>query len=183
MSITSPNMSKAFTKESDAEPPDDSPAGQRASASLPPGTPNYITLAGAQRFRDELARLTQVKRPALTEAADQSGEIAQQRRRLNQRIAELEQTLKSAEVVPPPEQPDARQRVVFGAMVTVREVRTGEDSRYHIVGVDEVDAGEDCVSLYAPIARALIGTRLGERVRFRFPAGEEELEIIAIEYE
>lgn len=170
-----PNMSKAFTKESDDEGPD-SPPGQRASASLPPGARNYMTPGGAHRWRAEVARLEQVERLALANAPEQ-------RRKLNQRIAEIEQILESAEIVPPPDQPEARQRVVFGATVTVREVRSGEESRYRIVGVDELDQGEDHVSLHAPIARALINRRPGERVRFRFPAGEEELEIIAIDYE
>ena len=65
----------------------------------------------------------------------------------------------------------------------MREVRTGETSRYQIVGVDEVDFGDDRVSLYAPIARVLINARVGERTRFRFPAGEEELEIVAVDYD
>ncbi len=176
------DMSKAFTKESDTEQPDEL-IGQRASASLPPGVRNYMTPGGARRLREELARLVEVARPALAEASDQDSEIGRQRRKLNQRIADLEQILESAEVVPTPEQPDARQRVVFGATVTVREIRTGEQSRYQIVGVDEVDLGDDRVSLHAPIARALINTRPGERVRFRFPAGEEELEVVAVDYD
>ena len=175
-------MSKAFTKESDDEP-EDSLAGPRASASLPPGTKNYMTPAGAGRLRDELERLEQVERPALADVSDEGGEARQHRRKLNQRIAELEQILQSAEVVPPPVGAEALERVVFGATVTVREVRTGEESRYQIVGVDEVDLGGDRVSLRAPIARALINARRGERVRFQFPAGEEELEIVAVEYE
>ncbi len=85
----------------------------------------------------------------------------------------MTQILGTVEIVPPPTGADARQRVVFGATVTVREVRTREESRYQIVGVDEVDLGDDRVSLYAPIARVLINARVGERVRFRFPAGEE----------
>ncbi len=175
-------MSKAFTKESDADEPEDV-TSQRASASLPPGTANYLTTGGAQRLRAELERLVQVERPALAEVADQDGDTLQRRRKLNQRIIEIEQVLESAEVVSPPEPPETRDRVIFGATVTVREVRTGEDARYQIVGVDEVEFGEDRVSLYAPIARALINTRRGDRVRFRFPAGEEELEIIAVDYE
>ena len=83
----------------------------------------------------------------------------------------------------PPEGAEARNKVVFGATVTVREVRSREESRYQIVGVDEVDSGEDRVSLYAPIARALLNARVGERVPFRFPAGKELLEIVAVDYE
>ena len=142
-----------------------------------------MTPGGAQRLRDELEQLVRVERPSLAETADRDVETSAQRRRLNQRISELEHILQSVEVVPPPMGREARERVVFGATVTVREVHTGEESRYQIVGVDEVDLSGERVSLHAPIARALINTRRGERVRFRFPAGEEELEIIAVDYE
>ncbi len=173
-------MSKAFTKESD-DAPVDGPMTRRASASLPPGTKNYLTPGGERRIREELKQLEEAERPTLE--GDRGGEGTQQRWKLNQRVAELEQILQSAEIVPPPAGEDARKEVVFGATVTVREVRTGEESRYQIVGVDEVDIGEDRVSWRAPIARVLIGARRGERVRFRFPAGEEDLEIVAVEYE
>lgn len=176
----SPAMSKAFTKESDDEPEEDLSV-LPASASLPPGTKNYMTPGGASRLRTELQELVQVERSKLTASAD--GEVVQLRRRLNGRIAELETIMQSAEIVPPPIGEDERKRVVFGATVTVREVRTGSEERYQIVGVDEVDFSDERVTFQAPIARALINRRLGERVRFRFPAGEEELEIIAVEYE
>ncbi len=175
-------MSKAFTKESDDEP-EETLGVLPASASLPPGTKNYMTPGGARRLRTELQTLVQVERPKLAVGADAGSEAVQQRRKLNGRIAELETILQSAEIVPPPTGEADRGRVVFGATVTVREVRSGERERYQIVGVDEVDFGDERVSFQAPVARALINRRLGERVRFRFPAGEEELEIVAVEYE
>ena len=175
-------MSKAFTKESDDEP-EETLSVLPASASLPPGTKNYMTPGGARRLRAELQALVQVERPKLAGGADAGSEAVQQRRKLNGRIAELETVLQSAEIVPPPTGEEDRRRVVFGATVTVREVRTGERERYQIVGVDEVDFGDERVSFQAPVARALINRRLGERVRFRFPAGEEELEIVAVKYE
>ena len=68
------------------------------------------------------------------------------------------------------------------ATVTVRE-GSGEESIYRIVGVDETDFDRGWVSAQSPIARALLNGKLGECVRFRFPSGEEDLEIIAITYE
>ena len=71
--------------------------------------------------------------------------------------------------------------VRFGASVTVREA-DGSESRYRIVGADEVNLDRDWVSWMTPIARALLNARLGEKVRFRFPSGEKELEVVAINY-
>jgi transcription elongation factor GreB len=89
--------------------------------------------------------------------------------------------LRSAVVVPPPA-PEQRDQVVFGATVTVREP-DGSEARYRIVGVDETDIDRDWVSWLSPIARALLNRKPGERVRFKFPSGEKELEIVAISYE
>ena len=52
-----------------------------------------------------------------------------------------------------------------------------------IVGIDETEADRGWVSWLSPIARALLNARLGEGVRFKLPSGEEELEILRIEYE
>ena len=56
------------------------------------------------------------------------------------------------------------------------------ESRYRIVGVDESDLDRDEVSWLSPIAKALLNAKLGQKVKFRFPAGEDVLEIISIEY-
>jgi transcription elongation factor GreB len=157
-------MSKAFTRESDDGP--DLPGPIRPISPLPPGVKNYITAAGAEQLRAELARLAQAERPRPAS--------------LDQRIVQLEAALRSGVVVPVPEKP--WDEVRFGATVTVRD-RAGEESRYRIVGVDETDVDRDWVSWRSPIATALLNARIGQRVRFRVPAGEQELEVVAIAYE
>ncbi len=72
--------------------------------------------------------------------------------------------------------------VRFGATVTVRRSDGSEDT-YRIVGVDEIDLERSWVSWQSPIAKALLNARRGERVRFKFPSGEEELEIAGVSYE
>lgn len=168
-------MSKAFTRESDDSP--EQPVPARQSSILPLGVKNYMTPDGVQRLRDELDRLLQVERPRIS-AAD--GDAKRQLQLMDLRIEELQQSLQSAEVVPPPD--GAANEVRFGATVTVRE-RNGEEVSYRIVGVSESDPDRGWVSWLSPIARALLNARLGERVRFKFPAGEEELEIVKIAYE
>ena len=65
--------------------------------------------------------------------------------------------------------------------VTVRD-SAGVESRYRIVGVDELDSERGWVSWLSPLARALQNASLGERVTFATPSGSQELEIVAIEY-
>lgn len=169
-------MSKAFTRESDDAP--DRPLPARPSA-LPPGAKNYITPDGAQRLGEELDRLVQIERPRLA-ALPEDGGTRPQLQILDQRIQQIEQSLRSAVVVAPPAVPD--QRVRFGATVTVREP-DGVASTYRIVGVDETDLDRGWVSWLSPIAKALVNAEPGQRVRLRLPSGEVELEVTGVTYD
>lgn len=157
-------MSKAFTREDDLP---DLSALPRQPSPLPPGAKNYLTPGGELKLRAELKNLLEIERPKATGSPNLAS--------IDQRIAYLHQSLESAIVVPVPPLP--HDTVHFGATVTVRN-RRGDELIYRIVGVDETDLDKDEVSWLSPIAKAL----LGQRVKFRFPAGEEELEITAITY-
>ncbi len=170
-------MSKAFTRESDDTP--ERPARPRRVSSLPPGTKNYLTASGAASFRDELERIEATERPALA-ALPESDPRREYLMVLDDRLAQLHDTLATAEVVEPP--PPPHDQVRFGATVAVRHAR-GETVRYRIVGVDETDIDRDWISWLSPLARALLNARLGATLRVRLPAGEEQLTISEIAYE
>lgn len=170
-------MSKAFVRESDGpelpeRPPPVSP--------LPPGARNYLTPDGARRLRDELARLADIERPPLAAAPAADTDAKTRLQAVDQRLRYLQDSLRTAEIVPPPE--GVSETVRFGATVTVREAG-GAETRYRIVGVDETDLDRNWVSWLSPIARALLQTRVGQRVALKAPRGQRELEIVAIEYE
>ncbi|HSP46419.1 MAG TPA: GreA/GreB family elongation factor [Chthoniobacterales bacterium] len=170
-------MSKAFTREDDDAP--ENPDLIPPTSVLAPGAKNYMTPAGAQKLRDELQRLVEVVRPELAEARDDP-DAKRQLARLDHRIVQVEESLQSAEIVTAASGPTDVVR--FGACVTVRESDGGEAS-YRIVGVDETDTDKNWVSWMSPIAKALLNRKRGERIRFKFPSGEETLEIIEISYE
>ncbi len=169
-------MSKAFTREDDAAEPI---IPRRVADPLPPGGRNYLTPDGVRRLQAELDRLVHVERPRAAASSDPSV-AREQLHHLDLRIQHLQQSLQSAVVVESPA--DVRDYVRFGASVCVRE-RTGEESRYRIVGIDEADTERGWVSWLSPIAKALLNARLGQRVRLKLPSGDEELEIISISYE
>lgn len=150
-------MSKAFTREDDDLPV--RPAFERVRIDLPPGA-NLFTPDGLKNLRAELEQL-----------ADSPSN--------RPRILELQQKLDGAVVVPPPE--PLSDRVLFGATVTVR-YPDGEETTYRIVGVHEMDLDRNWISLRSPLARALLGARAGEQVRFRAPVGEQVLDILAVRY-
>ncbi len=168
-------MSRAFVRESDDRP--ELPIARQPSV-LPPGAKNYLTADGAERLRKELLHLVEAQRPPLAAASDDA-DVKRRLLMLDQRIQQLEESLQSAEVVQPPAQSDA---VRFGATVTVRRADGAEDE-YRIVGVDEVDLDRGWVSWLSPIAKALLNAQLGARVTFRFPSGEELLQIVRISYD
>jgi transcription elongation factor GreB len=155
------------------------------------GTKNYLTPAGAARLREELKRLLYVERPEVVRTVawaasngdrSENGDYIYGKRRLREidrRIRFLTKRLEAAEVIDPSRQ--NREQVLFGATVTVRD-EEGRSRAYRIVGIDEADAGRGEVSWISPIARALLGARVGDAVLFRSPRGEEELEVVRIAY-
>ncbi len=165
-------MSKAFTQEDTAEPP----LVIAPRAPLPPGTPNYVTARGLALLREELATLQAERGDAeRLEGAARTQALAA----IGGRRAELERRIASAEVVPLPT--ESLDTVRFGATVTV-EGEDGSAHRYQIVGYDEADAARGRIAFISPLARALLGRSKGDTVRLRAPRGEEELEIVDVEY-
>ncbi|MSU62715.1 MAG: transcription elongation factor GreB [Pedosphaera sp.] len=171
-------MSKAFTRESDDAP--ESQSETRPVSSLPPGARNYITPDGAAKMKAEFDRLVTIDRPELSRAPEDDHEARQTLQALVRKIHHLEQVLRSAVVSYPP--PGERNRVRFGATVTVRTLR-GEEESYRIVGVDETDFDRGWISWLSPLAKALLNTEAGQRVQFRSPSGQDELQILRIAYE
>ena len=161
-------MSKAFTRESDDAP--DPGLRPRVVSPLPPGAKNYLTPDGARRLQAELDQLRQQRALEKNSPNDSA----------DRQMLRLQHALVTAVVTPAP--PPPWDQVRFGATVTVRHTN-GEESVYRIVGVDETDVDRGWVSWLSPIAKALLNTRRGAKVRFKFPSGDEELEIVAVTFE
>ena len=164
-------MSRAFVKDTDDNAGDalpDIPISEH---------PNYVTPRGLARLRARLdaaqARRDELKagEPALA----QQGELAA----LERELRWLKARVASAIEIDLAQQP--RDRVAFGASVTVDSEEDGERT-YRIVGEDEADAEHGLVSYVSPLARALIGARVGEEVVWRRPAGDWVVEVVAIDY-
>ena len=183
-------MSKAFTKESDGGDDDDDLPDEIAG--LPAGAKNYMTPEGFGRMREELMTLMRKERPEVVQVVSwaaangdrsENGDYLYGKKRLREidrRIRFLSKRLERSEVVDPAKRPKTDQ-VFFGATVTWANGK-GEERTVKIVGVDEVDPGRGHVSWISPIARALLRAREGDTVRLRTPAGEDEIEILEVQY-
>lgn len=154
--------------------------------------PRFITPVGFARVRAEYESLFSVERPKLVETIgwaaangdrSENGDYIYGRKRLREidrRLSHLSRVMKAAKVVDPARQ-ETRDEVRFGAVV---ELADEEDNRRSltIVGDDEADASAGTIGWSAPLARALIGARVGDERIVRLPAGEKSYEVIAIRY-
>jgi transcription elongation GreA/GreB family factor len=155
-------MSRAFTKEDHEIPERD--GRKRSVSGLPPGAVNYMTQNGADHFREELEALEGRGR---TGNATKDGAAAK-------RISDLREMLEHATIVP--HRADAPAEVLFGTTVTLR-TPGGALERHCIVGVDETVLDPQAVSWCSPMAKALLGAEVGQRVEL--PDGTK-VEIVAI---
>ena len=152
----------------------------------------FITPEGFANIRREYEELFGVERPKLVDTIawaagngdrSENGDYIYGRKRLREidrRLSYLAKVMKEAKVVDPALQQD-RDTVRFGATV---ELADEEDNRrtLTLVGEDEAEAGDGRVSWRAPIARALVGARLGDERIVRLPGGEISYEVMAICY-
>lgn len=184
-------MSKAFTKENDADDED----GEDSASPLPAGSKNYITPGGHERLKKEFDYLLKKDRPTVTAAvswAAKNGDRSENAdyqygkkrlREIDRRLRFLTKRLDIAEVVDPemPRDVDIADQAFFGATVTYAN-QQGIDKTVSIVGVDEVDMKRNHISWISPIARALMKSRPGDTVVLRAPGGVEELDVIDVRY-
>jgi len=171
-------MSRGFVKEDDAQTPPIVPP----RAALPPGVANYVTPNGLEQLRAELAAL-ETERAQAQANRDNDTDRTHRLSLLNGRLALLTERLASAKVIDPATQPPGEVR--FGATVTLRTrggSRAGQERTFTIVGVDEASVAAGKVGFVAPIARALLGARLGQSLTLPLGATPEVVEVVAITY-
>lgn len=167
-------MSRAFLKNESA----DDPVVIPARAPLPPGVTNYVTPRGLALLHAEREELETERGHVQTDESDE-GERSRRLAELNGRIGALNQRIATAKVVEHTQDPTIR----FGATVTLHRLnakRNTADLKLTLVGVDEADATHGLIAFTAPIARLMLGKRVGERVSLRTPQGEKSMEITAI---
>ena len=165
-------MSRAFVKEDDAGTPEE-------KVDLPISVhPNFVTPAGLQMLRDKV-RQYEDERAKLKE---HDGELAAEAHlpRVEQEVRYWEERLRTAIPVDLAKQP--RDKVAFGAVVTVED-EDGKPHDYQIVGEDESEPQNGKVSYVSPLARAMDGAEVGDLIVWKRPAGDQELEVMAIKYE
>ena len=152
-----------------------------------------MTVAGAEKLREELNRLKNVERPRISQAIAEArahGDLkenaeyhaAREQQSFNEgRIADIEGKLSNADIIDVTKV-NAKGKVVFGATVKLFNLNNEDEVTYTIVGEDEADIKASKISFGSPIARALIGKKEGDEVSVQTPGGLVDYEIIEVRY-
>ena len=145
---------------------------------------------GYEKLEQELRRLRSVDRPMIVkeiEAARAHGDLSEnaefhaakdRQAHIEARVRMVEDRLARAQVIDPSGQ--ATDQVRFGLTVELEDAETGEKVTYTILGEEESDVASGRISVTSPVARALLGKRVGDSVTVRVPKGTREFEILQI---
>ena len=151
-----------------------------------------MTLPGLQRLEEELRNLKSVERPAVIAAiaeARSHGDLSENaeyhaaRERqsfIEGRVQELEEVISAVEVIDPKSL--SGNMVKFGATVTILDEETEKEMTYQIVGQHEADIKQARLSVSSPLAKALIGKKLGQTISVPAPGGDRTYEILTVEF-
>ena len=152
-----------------------------------------LTRRGAEKLRDELARLKSVERHAVIQAISEAraqGDLSENAEYeaakdkqgfIEGRILEVESKLAAAQIIDP-KTLNAEGRVVFGSTVDLEDEDSAAAVTYQIVGDDEADLKQGLISISSPIARALIGKSAGDVAEVQAPGGLRHYEIVGVRY-
>lgn len=148
----------------------------------------YVTVDGLNNMKEELEDLIQTKRPEVIKALKEAralGDLSenaeydaarQEQAQVEARIKELETMIEKAVVIE-----NVNTEVVsIGTTVTIEYIEDAEEEDYSIVGVKEADPFNNKISNESPIARAILGKKIGDTVSVESPNGTYDVKIVAI---
>ena len=152
---------------------------------------NYITPKGLEKLKNEYQELCYGERPKLLEViawAASNGDRSENAdyiygkrrlREIDKRLRFLTERIEAAEVVDPKTVKSIQ--ILFGATVTILN-ENNEEKTYQIVGEDEAQADQGRISWKSPVAKALMGKKVGDEVVLKKPSSEEIVEVVKILY-
>lgn len=151
---------------------------------------SYITEEGLQRLKDELEHLTSVERPSISkqiaEARDKGDlsenaeyEAAKEAQgMLELKISKLKDAIANSRIIDGSKLDNKRIQILN--KIKIRNTQNNATMQYTIVADSEADLKQGKIAVSTPIARGLIGKKVGDRVEIRVPSGVIPFEIIEI---
>lgn len=151
---------------------------------------HYMTAEGLQKLKEELQQLESVDRPrviAAIQEAREKGDLSEnaeyeaakeQQNMLESHIAQLKARLADARIID--ESRISTDEVQILTKVKVRNVKNGMEKIYHLVTEGEANIAEGKLAVTTPIAKGLLGKKVGETAEVKVPAGTMQFEILEI---
>ena len=151
-----------------------------------------LTAEGLKRLEEELENYRTVRRQEVAErlkVAISYGDISEnseyddaksEQAFIEGRILELEQMIKTATIID-----DSASKksglVSLGSTVLLKDVETGEEETYTIVGTTEADPFKNRISNESPVGKALMGAHTGDIVEVELPSGIMKYKVLEIQ--
>ncbi len=153
-----------------------------------------ITAAGLRKMKDELKRLESVERPRISaeiEVARAHGDLREnaeyhaakeKQSHVEGRILDINSWIARAEVIDVSKFKGS-DKIVFGATVELNDTETDKKVTYRLVGEFEADLKKRWISISSPVARGLVGKKVGDIATIQSPGGAREYEVISVAFE
>lgn len=150
----------------------------------------YLTREGYQKLVEDLERLRTTERRRISKAIGEArlqGDISENaeydaakdaQAHCEAKIAELEGKLANVRLIE--DQNIPADKVYIGAIVTLKDLDSGEDLTYTLVSAEEANYEENKLSIFSPIGKGLLGHGAGEEVTIKVPAGTLRYKILTI---
>ena len=150
----------------------------------------FITAEGLQKIKEELEKMKTVDRKEVQRMIGEAksyGDLSEnseydaaktKEAQLETKIMELENKIKYAKIIS--EDQLSTKNVQVGSLVKLYDIEFDEEVEYRIMGEDESDPINGKIANTSPVGSALLGKKVGDKVKVQTPGGECEYEILKI---
>tara|TARA_B100001109_G_scaffold255778_1_gene260779 strand:- start:24 stop:497 length:474 start_codon:yes stop_codon:yes gene_type:complete len=154
------------------------------------GQISYFTEEGLNKLKEELKHLRTVERPSISQQiaeARDKGDLSENAEYdaakeaqglLELKISKLETLIANARVVDESELDTSK--VLILSKVKIKNVANGTTMEYTIVSEKEADIKQKRISVESPIAKGLLGKKVGDVAEVQVPSGKMKFEIVEI---
>jgi len=152
--------------------------------------PRYFTEEGLQKLKDELNHLISVERPSISQQiaeARDKGDLSENAEydaakeaqgMLELKISKLQELLRDARIID--ESKMDKSKVLILSKVKIKNLKNGALMNYTLVPEKEADLKKGKISVDSPIAKGLLGKKVGDKVDIHVPAGVIPFEVIEV---
>jgi len=154
------------------------------------GNVSLVTAEGLKKLKDQLERLTTIERPAISQAiaeARDKGDLSENAEYdaakeaqglLEMKIAKLKESIQMSRIIDESKLDDSKVQIL--SKVKIKNKATNKEMNYQIVSESEADLKERKISISTPIAKGLLGKKVGDTVEIVAPGGKISYEIVEI---